>query len=59
VRAALSPRMRACVSHLGVSAPLLARRMIGPGTMVTMDHRPDRLNICFDERGVITRVYKG
>lgn len=34
-------------------------RIIPPGAAVTMDHRPDRLNVETDEDGVITRVYCG
>lgn len=34
-------------------------RIIPPGTAVTMDHRPDRLNVETDADGVITRVYCG
>ncbi len=32
-------------------------RIIRPGTAVTMDYRPDRLNIDIDAREWITRVY--
>lgn len=31
-------------------------RFIGPDTMVTLDFRPDRLNIAFDAAGIITSV---
>ena len=34
-------------------------RIIPPGTAVTMDHRPDRLNVETDDNGVITRIYCG
>lgn len=34
-------------------------RVIGPGVMVTMDHREDRLNLDTNERNVITRVRCG
>lgn len=31
-------------------------RLIGPETAVTADYRPDRLNVEYDEDGVITKV---
>ena len=34
-------------------------RIIPPGTAVTMDHRPGRLNVETDGGGVITRIYCG
>ena len=34
-------------------------RIIGPDTAVTMDHRPDRLNIALNGSGIIERVYCG
>lgn len=34
-------------------------RFIGPDMAVTMDHVPSRLNIEYDERNYITRVYCG
>ena len=34
-------------------------RIIPPGSAVTMDHRPDRLNIETDAQGIITRIYCG
>jgi len=34
-------------------------RIIPPNSAVTMDHRPDRLNIDIDEDGVITRIWCG
>lgn len=37
----------------------LGARMIGPDTAVTMDYRPNRLNISFGRNGVIDRVYCG
>lgn len=41
-------------------AALPARiRVLPPGAMRTMDHRPDRLNIDTDARGVITRLWCG
>ena len=37
----------------------LNARIIGPDTAVTMDHRPERLNIEVDGRGTIERLYCG
>ncbi|MEB8387177.1 I78 family peptidase inhibitor [Rhodobacteraceae bacterium KMM 6894] len=34
-------------------------RIIPPNSAVTMDHRPDRLNVDLDEQGVITRLWCG
>ena len=34
-------------------------RLIPPGTAVTMDHRPDRLNVDLDENDVITKIWCG
>ena len=34
-------------------------RIIEPGMAVTMDYRPDRLNIEISEEGVISRVFCG
>lgn len=34
-------------------------RIIPPGTAVTMDYRPTRLNVETDKSGIITRVYCG
>jgi len=34
-------------------------RIIPPGTAVTMDHRPDRLNVETDAAGIITRIFCG
>ena len=34
-------------------------RYIGPGDAVTMDFRPDRMNIELDATGTVTRVYCG
>ncbi|WP_439559816.1 I78 family peptidase inhibitor [Roseinatronobacter sp.] len=36
-----------------------ATRIIAPGMAVTMDFRPDRLNVEHDEDLVITRIYCG
>ncbi len=37
----------------------LGARIIGPDTAVTMDFRPERLNIAVDGSGIIERVYCG
>jgi hypothetical protein len=34
-------------------------RIIPPNSAVTMDHRPDRLNVDLDEKGIITRIWCG
>ncbi|MCC5990942.1 MAG: hypothetical protein JJT99_00315 [Rhodobacteraceae bacterium] len=34
-------------------------RIIGPDTAVTMDYRPERLNIEHDKDDIITRIYCG
>lgn len=34
-------------------------RIIPPGSAVTQDHRPDRLNVDLDENGVISRLWCG
>lgn len=34
-------------------------RLIPPDTMVTMDHRPDRLNVDLDAQDRITRIWCG
>ncbi|WP_272003749.1 I78 family peptidase inhibitor [Roseovarius sp. ZX-A-9] len=34
-------------------------RIIPPNSAVTLDHRPDRLNVDVDEGGVITRIWCG
>jgi peptidase inhibitor I78 family protein len=44
------------VALLGLPAPL---RMIDPGTMVTRDFRPDRINFEMDETGVIRLISCG
>lgn len=36
-----------------------AVRILPPGSMVTMDYRPDRLNIEHDASGAITRIACG
>lgn len=34
-------------------------RVLHPGTAATTDHRPDRINIDIDARGIISRVWCG
>lgn len=34
-------------------------RIIGPDTAVTLDHRPDRLNVTHDDKRVITNISCG
>ena len=34
-------------------------RVIPPNSAVTMDHRPDRLNVDLDEDGLIVRIWCG
>ena len=34
-------------------------RILPPGSVMTMDHRPDRLNVELDEAGRITRIWCG
>jgi hypothetical protein len=34
-------------------------RVIGPGDAVTMDYLPNRLNVTYNEAGVVTDVYCG
>ena len=34
-------------------------RLIGPDTAVTMDHDPGRLNVRYDERGLISELFCG
>lgn len=41
------------------SDPDRPHRVIPPNAAVTMDHRPDRLNVDVDADGVITRLWCG
>ncbi|WP_081948930.1 I78 family peptidase inhibitor [Litchfieldella xinjiangensis] len=34
-------------------------RVLRPGDMATMDHRPERINLHLDEKGVISRITCG
>lgn len=44
------------IDFSGQSAPV---RIIGPDTAVTMDHRPERLNVMTDKNGIITKLTCG
>ena len=46
------------VSQIDATGPA-GRRVIGPDTVVTMDHLPARLNLKTDARGRLTRAYCG
>ncbi len=46
------------VDSLGVEAGRKLR-IIPPGTMVTKDYWPDRVNVDLDDKGVVTRVWCG
>ncbi|MDR9426906.1 MAG: I78 family peptidase inhibitor [Salibaculum sp.] len=57
---------RAHAGLIGQDATALERvlimgpvRVIRPGTAVTMDHRPDRINFMVSEAERITRIYCG
>lgn len=47
---------RSAFDRPAVTGPV---RILPPGAMMTMDHRPDRLNVELDENGNITRVWCG
>ena len=47
---------RSALQGQALPAPV---RLIGPGMAVTMDHNPGRLNIRYDESGIIREVYCG
>ncbi|MGY6547891.1 MAG: I78 family peptidase inhibitor [Roseinatronobacter sp.] len=49
-------RPLAALDTLGLPEPT---RLIGPNTSVTMDYRPERLNVEFRRDGVIRRIYCG
>jgi len=36
-----------------------AQRIMADGSAMTMDYRPDRLNVTYDTRGRITRIWCG
>ncbi|WP_299348400.1 I78 family peptidase inhibitor [uncultured Shimia sp.] len=42
----------------GVTTPETVR-VLGESAAMTMDHRPDRLNVFFDDNGVIVKVTCG
>jgi len=35
------------------------KRVLGPGSIMTMDHRPNRTNVFYDEDGIIERISCG
>ncbi|WP_294621247.1 I78 family peptidase inhibitor [uncultured Roseovarius sp.] len=47
---------RSAFDSMSVEAPT---RILPPGSAMTMDHRPDRLNVDLDEDGRITRIWCG
>lgn len=47
------------VTEQDFSNSAAAVRILPPGSMMTMDHRPDRLNVEHDVGGVITRIWCG
>ncbi|AJE45246.1 I78 family peptidase inhibitor [Celeribacter indicus] len=47
---------RAAVDALALEGPV---RILPPGSMMTMDHRIDRLNIELDDAGKVTRIWCG
>lgn len=53
---------RDLIGHLLAAVTLpadLDARIVGPDIAVTLDHRPDRLNIWVARSGLIERVYCG
>jgi len=47
---------RSAFESQNIDAPT---RILPPGSVMTMDHRLDRLNIDLDEEGQITRIWCG
>ncbi len=47
------------VSEVDLDSLARTVRAIAPGAPVTMDHRPDRLNLDLDGDGVIVRIWCG
>jgi hypothetical protein len=47
---------RSAFERTGVEVPT---RILPPGSAMTMDHRPDRLNVDLDEDGRIARIWCG
>ena len=47
------------LADLGLAGDAPQTRFIGPGQAVTMDYRPDRLNVEYDADGIVTRVFCG
>ena len=57
--AALSARIGTPVQDHSFDDATRPYRIIPPNSAVTMDHRPDRLNVDVDDKGVITRIWCG
>ena len=55
---ALIGQDRAAIAEAGLEAGTKLR-ILGPGDMATMDHRPDRLNIDLDAEGQVIRLRCG
>ncbi len=53
-KAAHSGLIGKLISDPAVPAASPGVRHVGPNTQVTMDYRPDRLNIYFDDKNIIT-----
>lgn len=47
------------LARLDTSALPEPYRIIAPGMAVTLDYRPERLNISYDARGIIRRIACG
>ena len=47
---------RSAFESQNIDAPT---RILPPGSAMTMDHRPDRLNVDLDEDGRISRIWCG
>jgi hypothetical protein len=56
---ALQPLLGQPLARFTAPPAAKAVRVIGPDTAVTMDFRPDRLNVEHDAQRVITRIYCG
>ncbi len=47
------------VDEEGVKATGRKYRILKPGSMMTMDHNPQRINVEHDDNGIVTRVWCG
>lgn len=56
--AALADHLGAPAADLGTALPAGAR-LLPPGSMMTQDFRPDRVNLDLDAEGRITRIWCG